>query len=98
MKKMNKKAMTIIVGAATAGSTAAFAGMGQCGAGKCGGNMQQPKPQAETNMKGQCGAKMGEKAKKRAMKGKCGAEMKRPEPKEPMKGQCGAGKCGGSMM
>ncbi len=97
MKKMNKKAMAIIVGAATAGSTAAFAGMGQCGAGKCGGNMKQ-KHQTEKNMKGQCGAQMGEKAKKKAMKGKCGAQMEQPKPEKPMKGPQGVGKCGGSMM
>ena len=78
MKKMNKRVMAIIVGAATAGSTAAFAGMGQCGAGKCGWNMMKKGGSSEMNqsIKGGCGAKMGEKAKKKVMKGKCGAQMK----------------------
>ena len=101
MKKrtMNRnRAAAVILGAMAVGTTGAVAGMGQCGAGKCGGNMKKGEnSEMNQNVKGQCGAKMGEEAQKRAMKGKCGAKMKQQESKKPMKGQCGAGKCGGSM-
>lgn len=78
MKK--QKIASLVLGAALMSGTAALANSQmKCGAGKCGGNMQQPKTQQPMK----CGA------------GKCGGNMRGDENASkaaPMK--CGAGKCG----
>lgn len=92
----------IMLGAALT-TTAAFAGNGACGAGKCGGEAKKKVEKTGCGA-GKCGGEKAKEMKGACGAGKCGGDMKNKDMHNDMKpkqmknekasGSCGAGKCG----
>jgi uncharacterized low-complexity protein len=77
----------MVLGAALS-TTAAFAGNGSCGAGKCGGEAKKMEKKGSCGA-GKCGGEMKKKADGACGAGKCGGKAEKKAT-----GACGAGKCG----